>query len=49
MPGCDQPLLGDVSLEVFRPLVHASFRKKIFDMLHALSHPGVRARQKLVG
>ena len=49
VPGCDQPLLGDISLGVFRPLVSVGFRKKIFDRLHALSHPGVRASQKLVG
>ena len=49
VPGCDQPLLGDISLGVFRPLVPVGFRKKIFDMLHAFSHPGVRASQKLVG
>ena len=48
VPGCDQPLLGDLSLGVFRPLVPVGFRKKIFDTLHALSHPGVRASQKLV-
>ena len=49
MPGCDQPLLGDFSQGVFRPLVPVGFRKKVFDSLHALSHPGVRASQKLVG
>ena len=48
VPGCDQPLLGDISQGVFRPLVPVGFRKKIFDLLHALSHPGVRASQKLV-
>ena len=46
--GCNQPLLGDVSLAVFRKLVPVGFRKKIFDMLHVLSHPRVRASQKLV-
>ena len=49
VPDCDQPLLGDIFLGVFRPLVPVGFRKKIFNMLHALSHPGVRASQKLVG
>ena len=43
VPGCDQPLLGDISLGVFRPLVPVDFRKKIFDTLHALPYPGVRA------
>ena len=36
VPGCDQPLLGDISLGVFRPLVPVGFRKKIFDTLHAM-------------
>ena len=49
VPGCDQPLLGDISLGVFRPLVPVGYQKKMFDMLHALSHPGVRASQRLVG
>ena len=49
MSGCDQPLLGDIYLGVFRPLVPVGFRKKTFDTLHSLSHPGVRASQKLVG
>ena len=48
MPGCDQPLLGNISQGVFRPLVPVGFRKRIFDMLHALSHPRVQASQKLV-
>ena len=49
MPGCDQPLLGEIYLGVFRPLGPVGFRKKIFNTLHALLHPGVRASQKLVG
>ena len=48
MDACDHPLFADISLGVFRPLVPVGFRKKIFDVLHALSHPGVRASQKLV-
>ena len=34
MPGCDQPLLGDISKQVFRPLVPVGFQKKIFNTLH---------------
>ena len=49
VPDRNQPLLGDISQGVFRPLVAVGFRKKICDMLHALSHPEVRASQKLVG
>ena len=29
VPGCDQPLLGDLSQVVFRPLVPVGFRKKV--------------------
>ena len=32
----------------FRPLVPASLRRKVFDSLHGLSHPGVRGTVKLV-
>lgn len=41
-------LLCDVSLGRPRPLVPASFRRRIFDTLHGLSHPGIRATRKLV-
>ena len=41
-------LLCDVSLGQPRPLIPVSFRRHIFDTLHGLSHPGVRAIRKLV-
>ena len=41
-------LLCDVSLGRPRPLVPVSFRRRIFDTLHGLSHPGVWATRKLV-
>ena len=34
VPGYDQPLLGDISIQVFRPLVPVGFQKKIFNTLH---------------
>ena len=41
-------LLCDVSLGVARPIVPHSWRKRIFDIVHSLSHPGVRASVKQV-
>ena len=41
-------LLCDVSTGTQRPYVPASFRRAIFDALHSLSHPGIRATQRLV-
>ena len=41
-------LLCDVSLGRPRPLVPVSFRRRIFDTLHGLSHPSIRATRKLV-
>ena len=41
-------LLCDVSTGVQRPCVPESFRRLIFDALHSLSHPGIRATQRLV-
>ena len=41
-------LLCDVSTGTQRPFVPESFRRAIFDSLHALSHPGIRATQRLI-
>ena len=41
-------LLCDVSTGVQRPVVPENFRRLIFDTLHSLSHPGIRATQRLV-
>ena len=38
----------DVSTSTPRPYVPASFRRTVFDSLHSLSHPGIRATQRLV-
>ncbi|KAK7909570.1 hypothetical protein WMY93_014254 [Mugilogobius chulae] len=42
-------LLCDVSTGIPRPLVPVSWRQRIFDVVHSLSHPGVKASIKLVG
>ena len=41
-------LLCDVSTGVQRPVVPESFRRPVFDTLHSMSHPGIRATQRLV-
>ncbi|XP_035764445.1 uncharacterized protein LOC118454313 [Neolamprologus brichardi] len=41
-------LVCDVSTGRPRPVVPVSWRRRVFDSVHALSHPGVRAAVKLV-
>ena len=41
-------LFGDVSIAVFRPLVPVVFRRLIFDSVHAVCHPGIRASKRLM-
>jgi len=41
-------LLCDTSTGIPRPFVPASLRKIVFDSLHSLSHPGVRATRHLI-
>ena len=48
MPNQGVSILGDTSTRKFRPLVPLSFRKKIFDSVHNLSHPGIKASQTLI-
>ncbi len=43
------PLLDmDTSSGVFRPLIPAAFRQPIFDTVHNLVHPGIRATRRLI-
>ncbi|GBM97987.1 Pro-Pol polyprotein [Araneus ventricosus] len=44
----EKPLYCDVSTGTVRPYVTKSFRRQIFNQIHNLSHPGVKATQKLV-
>ena len=48
VPTCGATLLCDTSTGVPRPLVPPQFRRQVFDTLHTLSHPGVRATQRLI-
>ncbi len=41
-------LLGDVSTSTFRPLVPLSCRRQIFEHVHSLGHPGIRATRCLI-
>lgn len=48
MPMSDATLVCDTSTGVPRPFVPARFRRTVFDSLHSLSHPGIRATQRLL-
>ncbi|KAG7196994.1 hypothetical protein KM043_017530 [Ampulex compressa] len=38
----------DTSNNIIRPYITQPFRRQVFDMLHGLSHPGIRATRKLI-
>ena len=44
----DTTVICDLSTGVPRPFVPVSFRRAVFESLHSLSHPGIRAIQKLI-
>ena len=48
LPDSGDPLYCDTSTGTQRPLVPREWRRTVFDSLHCLSHPGIRAAQKLV-
>lgn len=48
IPGSRSQLYCDVSTTTARPLVPNPFRRKVFDSLHSLSHPGANTTAKLV-
>lgn len=48
IPGTDIKLYYDTSTSRIRPFVSEAHRRKIFDSLHYLSHPGIRATVRLV-
>ena len=41
-------LLCDTSTGQARPIVPESWRRRIFDLIHSLSHPSIRATRKLI-
>ena len=46
--GTDTTLVCDTSTGIVRPYVPKDFRYQVFELLHSLSHPGIRATQHLV-
>ena len=48
LPTVDVTIVCDMSTGTPRPLVPPSFRRVVFDTLHSLSHPGIRATQRLI-
>lgn len=48
IPGSSTSLFCDVATKTARPFVTTEFRKRAFDSLHQLSHPGAKATTKLV-
>ena len=43
-----QQLLCDVSSGCWRPLIPLSWRRKVFQAVHTLAHPGIRASRRLI-
>lgn len=48
IPGTDTMIYCDSTTGRQRPFVTAQFRRQVFQSLHTLSHPGVRATTKMV-
>ena len=48
IPDSDKSIICDMSTGTPRPLVPVSFRRAAFSTLHSLSHPGIRATQRLI-
>ncbi|MDA8002237.1 MAG: reverse transcriptase domain-containing protein, partial [Alphaproteobacteria bacterium] len=48
LPGSNTNLICDTSTGISRPFVPAPFRRPVFESLHGLSHPSIRATQQLV-
>lgn len=48
LPYCPQPLICDVSGPAPRLYLTPAFRRVAFDALHTLSHPGIKATQRLI-
>jgi transposase InsO family protein len=42
-------LLVDTSSGVLRPLMPQPFRRQLFETIHSLAHPGIRASRRLIG
>ena len=49
LPASQISIIGDTSKGTFRVVVPRSLTKRVFDPMHALSHPGIKATQRLIG
>ena len=48
IPSSNISIICDISTGVPRPFLPFPFRRNIFNILHSLSHPGIRATQRLI-
>ena len=48
VPDFNSPLLLDTSLSIPRVIVPYNLTKHVFDAVHSLSHPGIRASRQLI-
>lgn len=48
IPGLKEGLFCDMSTSIPRPFVTKQYWRQVFQSLHSLSHPGVRAMVKLI-
>ena len=48
LPRSSTTLICDISTGNSRPFVPTKFRRLVFDSLHSMSHPGIRATQQLI-
>lgn len=46
--GTSEEIICDVSHDLVRPFVPTEYRRAVFDSIHGLSHPGIRATQKAI-
>lgn len=48
VPNCDKEIMCEISTGTMRPYLPEQFRKLAVEMVHRLSHPGIRTTRKLV-
>ena len=48
IPDSDSTIFCDVSTGIQRPYLPLQFRRPVFNQLHSISHPGVKASQNLI-
>lgn len=48
LPTSTKKIVCDLSTGTPRPFIPTDFRRQVFDSMHGLSHPGIRATQKII-